>query len=175
MVNQAHYSNYFPIHFRYSFNTSRELLWLISVSYQAMARNTPFISLSNGFTSAGPGTSMVLYEAAAHGLVSVVSGGNLWEIAVAQNKHKNYATPVEARMACEVGHGVVKQGIKRSDANEIVKMILPKYEDKLTNPPLGKTFQECYDIKRVTPRKDYLELYDKIKKELMDIGVPFIY
>lgn len=175
MVNQAHYSNYFPIHFRYSFNTSRELLWLISVSYQAMARNTPFISLSNGFTSAGPGTSMVLYEAAAHGLVSVVSGGNLWEIAVAQNKHKNYATPIEARMACEVGHGVVKQKIKRSDANEIVKMILPKYEDKLTNPPLGKTFQECYDIKRVTPRKDYLELYDKIKKELMDIGVPFIY
>ena len=174
MVNQAYYSNYFPIHFKYSFNTSRELLWLISVTYQALARNTPFISLSNGFTAAGSLTPMVLYEAAAHGLVSTVSGANLWEIAVARNKYKNRATPMEARMACEIGHGIAKKGIKRSEANDIVKRILPKYENKLTEAPIGKTFSECYDIKTITPREDYVELYNKVKKELMDIGVPFL-
>lgn len=174
MVNQAHYSNYFPIHFRYSFNTSRELLWLISVTYQALARKTPFLSLSNGFTAAGPCTPMVLYEAATHGLVSVVSSANLWEIAVARNKYKNRATPMEARMACEIGTGLAKSGIKRSEANDMVKKILPKYETKLTEAPIGKTFPECYDVKRVTPRKDYVELYNKVKRELMDIGVPFL-
>jgi methylamine--corrinoid protein Co-methyltransferase len=174
MVNQTYWSLYFPIHFRYSYNTSRELLWVLSVTYQALARNTPFISLSGGFTDAGPCTPMVLHEAAAHGLVSTVSGANLWEIATAENKHKNRATPLEARLACEVGYGSVEKRLKREDANELVKGILAKYEDKLGNAPLGKTFQECYDLKKIVPTKEYLDLYESVKKELGDMGVPSI-
>ncbi|MBA7486848.1 monomethylamine:corrinoid methyltransferase [archaeon] len=174
MVNQTYWSLYFPIHFRYSYNTSRELLWVLSVTYQALARNTPFISLSGGFTDAGPCTPMVLHEAAAHGLVSTVSGANLWEIATAENKHKNRATPLEARLACEVGYGSVEKRLKREDANELVKGILAKYEDKLGNAPLGKTFQECYDLKKIVPTKEYLDLYEGVKKELGDMGVPSI-
>ncbi|MFQ6080356.1 MAG: monomethylamine:corrinoid methyltransferase [Candidatus Bathyarchaeia archaeon] len=173
MVNQAHYSTYFPIHLKHSYNTSRELLWVISVTYQAIARNTPFISLSNGFAAAGPCTPMVLYEAAAHGLVSAVSGANLWEIAVARNKYKNRATPMEARMACEVGHGVAKAGLKRDEANDIVKKILSRYGAKMAEAPLGRTFQECYDVRKIKPQRDYVELYSKVKGDLMDIGVPF--
>lgn len=174
MVNQTFWTLYFPIHFRYSVNTSRELLWVLSTTYQALARNTPFISLSGAFTDAGPCTPMVLHEAAAHGLVSTVSGANLWEIATAQNKHKNRATPLEARYACEVGYGSVYEKIKREDANELVKGILGKYEDKLGKAPLGKMFQECYDLKTITPTKEYNDLYESVKKELGDIGVPSI-
>ncbi len=174
MVNQAYWSNFFPIHFQYSYNTSRELLWVTSVTYQALARNTPFISTSNGFTDAGSCTPMVLYEAATHGLVSTVSGANLWEIAVAQNKHKNRATPIEARLACEVGYGVAEKGLKRNDANDLAKILVPKYENKLGKAPIGKTFQECYDVKTITPTKEYMELYNGIKKELADLGIPSI-
>jgi methylamine--corrinoid protein Co-methyltransferase len=117
---------------------------------------------------------MVLYEAVAHGLVSTVSGANLWEIATAQNKHKHRATPLEARLACEVGYGSVYEKIKREDANELVKGILAKYEDKLGKAPLGKMFQECYDLKTITPTKEYTDLYESIKKELGDMGVPSI-
>lgn len=174
MVNQTYWSLYFPIHFRYSYNTSRELLWVLSVTYQALARNTPFISLSGGFTDAGPCTPMVLYEAAAHGLASTVSGANLWEIATAENKHKNRATPLEARLACEVGYGSAEERLKREDANELVKMMIAKYEGKLGNAPLGKMFQECYDLKTITPTKEYMDLYEVVKKELGDMGVPSI-
>jgi len=175
MVNQAHYLNYFPIHIRHMNNTTEDLLWGISLTYQALARNTPLLSLSNGFAAAGPCTEMVLYEAAAHGLVSVVSGANLWEIAVARNKYKNRATPMEARMACEVANGAVEFGIKRSEANELVKKILDRYKNHIADAPLGKTFQECYDPRKVTPNEEYTKLYAAVKAELRNLGVPFAY
>ncbi|WP_455363301.1 monomethylamine:corrinoid methyltransferase [[Eubacterium] cellulosolvens] len=175
MVNQAHYLNYFPFHIKHMHNTTGELLWGTSLVYQALARNTPLISLSNGFAAAGPCTQMVLYEAAAHGLASVVSGANLWEIAVARNKYKNRATPMEAKMSCEVGCGAAESGIKRAEANELVKRLASKYEHQIAEAPLGKTFQECYDVKRIAPGKEYTELYRTVKKELLDMGVPFAY
>ena len=175
MVNQAHYLNYFPFHIKHTHNTTSELLWGISLVYQALARNTPLISLSNGFAAAGPCTEMVLYEAAAHGLASVVSGANLWEMAVARNKYKNRATPMEAKMACEVGCGAAESGIKRAEANELTKKIVSKYEHRVPEAPLGKTFQECYDVKKAVPTKEYAELYGAVKRELLDLGVPFAY
>jgi methylamine--corrinoid protein Co-methyltransferase len=35
-------------------------------------------------------------------------------------------------------------------------------------------FQECYDLKTITPSKEYMDLYEGIKKELGDMGVPSI-
>jgi len=175
MVNQAHYLNYFPFHIKHMHNTTGDLLWGISLVYQALARNTPLISLSNGFAAAGPCTPMVLYEAAAHGLASVVSGANLWEMAVARNKHKNRATPMEAKMACEVGCGTADSGIKRPDANELIKRIVSKYDKQISDAPLGRTFQECYDVRRLSPSREYTALYSSVKAELRDMGVPFQY
>jgi len=92
--------------------------------------------------------------------------------ATAENKHKNRATPLEARLACEVGYESVEEGLKREDANELVKGLIAKYEDKLGNAPLGKMFQECYDLKTIMPTKEYMGLYEGVKKELGDMGVP---
>jgi len=175
MVNQAHYQNYFPIHIKHMHNTTGDLLWGISLAYQALARNTPLISFSNGFAAAGPCTAMVLYEAAAHGLVSVVSGANLWEMAVARNKYKNRATPMEARMACEVACGAAESGIKRPEANELVKKLVAKYQSQIADAPMGKTFQECYDVRKIAPRNEYTKLYGVVKAELQNLGVPFAY
>ena len=175
MVNQAHYLNYFPFHIRHMHNTTGDLLWGISLVYQALARNTPLISLSNGFAAAGPCTPMVLHEAAAHGLASVVSGANLWEMAVAKNKYKNRATPMEAKMACEVACGTAESGLKRSEANELVRKIVPKYEKQVPDAPLGKTFGECYDVRKLAPSKEYASLYANVKQELRDLGIPFLY
>ncbi|MFW9992490.1 MAG: monomethylamine:corrinoid methyltransferase [Candidatus Odinarchaeota archaeon] len=175
MVNQAHWTLYFPFHLKHQVNTTRELLWVISATYQALARNSNLISLSNGFAAAGPCTPMVLREAATHALTSVVSGSNLWEMAVAKNKHKNYATPVEARMAAEVGCGTAKEKISRGDANEMVLALLKTYEENIENAPLGKNFRECYDVRKVKPTEAYNDLYRKTRKELEDLGIPFVY
>jgi len=176
MVNQGYFTCYFPIDKIYFSNTMREMLWVVSGTYQAIARNSKFISGSNGFAVAGPCTDMVLYEAAAHGITSAVSGASiLWEIATASNKHKERTTPMEARFACETGLSVVESGMKRETANEIVKELLKKYEHRIKDAPLGKTFRECYDVERKKPTQEYLDLYRKIKNELRDMGVEYRY
>lgn len=170
---QASFQQSFPFHLHWTANTSRELLWVVSVVHQALARNSRILSTSNGFTNAGSGTEMVLYEAAAHGLASTVSGGDLWEIGVAHNKYRNYATPLEARLACEVGHAAARQGLARAQANQIVLRLLEKYEHRLADAPKGKPFQECYDVRTARPMPWYLELYHQVKGEIADMGVQF--
>jgi methylamine--corrinoid protein Co-methyltransferase len=118
---------------------------------------------------------MVLYEAAAHGLTSTVSGGHLWETAVAHNKYRNHATPREARLACEVGHAVARQGMTRLQANEIVLKLLEIYESQIADAPKGKPFQECYDPRTARPQPWYLEMYKQVKNELGEMGVEFLY
>ena len=175
MVNQAHFMVYFPFHLKHTCNTTRELLWVLSTTHQAIARNSNLISLSASYAAAGPCTSMVLKEAAAHALTSVVSGSNLWIMAVAKNRHKNYATPVEARFAAEVGYGITNEKISRTDANELVLTLLKTYEEDIENAPLGKNFRECYDIQKVKPSQEYLDLLRNTREELKDLGVPFFY
>ena len=176
MVNQGYFTCYFPTDIRNFGNTTREMLWLVSSCYQALARNTRLVSGSNGFAIAGPCTEMVMYEAAAHGITSAVSGASvLWEMSTASNKHKERTTPMEARMACESGIAATQMRMKRETANELVKDILKKYEDLIPKAPLGKTFRECYDVARKKPTQEYLDLYNKIKKELGDLGLKYSY
>jgi methylamine--corrinoid protein Co-methyltransferase len=78
-------------------------------------------------------------------------------------------------MACEVGCGAAESGIKRREANDLVKKIVARYEKQIAEAPLGKRFQECYDVKKMAPAKDYIELYGTIKRELTDLGVPFVH
>jgi methylamine--corrinoid protein Co-methyltransferase len=176
MVNQGDFTCYFPIHFRFFNNTSKEMLWLVSLSNQALAGNSKLITGTSGMAAAGPCTDMVLYEAGLHGIVCAVSGASvLWEIATASNKHFERTTPVEARMGCETGLAAVNSRLKRSDVNDIVLNLIQKYEDKISNAPLGKTFQECYDVESVKPTREYMELYKRIKKEFEDIGLNYLY
>jgi methylamine--corrinoid protein Co-methyltransferase len=115
---------------------------------------------------------MVMYETAAHGITSAVSGASvLWETSTASNKHKERTTPMEARMACESGIAATQMRMKRETANELVKDILKKYEALIPKAPLGKTFRECYDVARKKPTQEYLELYNKVKKELHNLGL----
>ena len=58
-------------------------------------------------------------------------------------------------------------------ANEIVKKLLVKYEDRLADPPRGKKFQECYDWDSIEPCQEYIDLYGRIKEELTGYGLKF--
>lgn len=175
MVHQCQYQQNFPFHLKYGSNTSREMLWIVSAYSQAIARNTHLVQDSNGFANAGPGTDMLYYESAAHAIASTVSGANLWEMAPSQNKHHNRGTPLEARLCAEIGHAVARQGMTREEANELVIKLLAKYEDKLEQPPLGKTYQEMYDVIRSEPHPEYVDQYKRIKEEVASLGVKFLF
>jgi hypothetical protein len=174
-VYQHNFNNSFPFHLHYTSNSGREMLWLVSLVHQALARNSRILSTSNGFYNAGSGTDMIFYEVAAHSMASVVSGGHLWESAPAHNKYRNYATPLEARLACEVGHAVARQGMSRGTANEIALKLLAKYEEQIADAPRGKPIQECYDLRKIRPQQWYMDSYLRIKDELHGMGIEFPY
>ena len=158
----------FPIHFNYGCTTTRDVLWSVSASSQAISRNSHFPFFVLSYTAAGPMTEMCLYELAAAVTTSVVSGASIEFGGVTKATVADHFTPIEPRLASEVAHGVV--GMTRSQGNEIVKRLLAKYEKDIPQAPKGEKYEECWDIQSKQPKPEYLELYQKIKQELTGYG-----
>jgi hypothetical protein len=163
----------FPLHIHHGCNTTRELLWLVSLSSQALSRNTHLLITANTFAAAGPCTEMVAYEVVAHALAATVAGADLDLAAVARNRHPERATGMEARIGAEAGHLAARQGVTREQANEIVKQILPQYEEQLAEAPIGKRLDECYHLETLEPTQEYLELYEGVKDKLSKFGLDY--
>jgi methylamine--corrinoid protein Co-methyltransferase len=173
MVFEAQSHCGFPIHLMQSCNSTRNLLWLISVGTQALSRNTRLLKNIAPFTAAGPCTEMVIDEIVAIVAAATVSGADLDLVAVARNKHPEYATGMEARIGAEAGHVVAWQGMTREQVNELVKQLLAEYEDQIEEAPLGKRFDECYDLTSVQPTQEYLDLYEQRKAKLTKLGMDY--
>ena len=175
VIHGAMFSQHFPFHLHWGSNTTRELLWAISMAGQAMSRNCRLLYTSNGFANAGPMTEMLFRETACHALVSTVTGWDLWEMASARNKYRNRATPLEARLGVEVGHAVARQGMTREQANELALKLLARYEDQAADAPMGSEYQECYDVAKAIPTQQHYDMYRQIKDELAQMGIAFPY
>jgi len=83
---------------------------------------------------------------------------------------------LEAKLLGEVAYASYR--LNRDAANDIAKKINAKYENtikKLEGGVKGKKFQECYDVKTLTPKKEWQEIYARVKRELEDIGLDFKY
>jgi len=169
----AQWHDGFPLHLMQGCNSTRDLLWLISVTGQALARNTGLLIGVSPFTAAGPCTEMVVHEIAATVLAATVSGLHLNLVAVARNKLPERSSGMEARIGSETAYLVAQQGITRKKANEIVKKILGEYESRIPEAPQGKRFDECYDLKTVRPTQEYLDVYDRCKEKLTAFGIEY--
>jgi len=173
LVNQATYHLNHPAHMKYISNSSPEMLWLISTYAQAISRNTHLLSLNLNYTSAGPATNMALYEIAAQVITAVVSGVSIEAVGLARAVYVDHLTPIEPKFAAEVAHAAA--GLKRTNANEIVKTLVKKYVDKIPNPPPGQRYQDCFDARTGKPSRESLEVYTGVKKELENLGLAFKY
>ena len=161
----------FPIHFNFGCTSTRDITWATSVSTQAMSRNSHFPFFILSYAAAGPMTEMCYYEITETVTTSVVSGTSAIEcIGVSKATAIDNFTPMESRTSAEVAHAVA--GMPRKDANQIVLRLLEKYEDQLSKPPIGKKYQECWDIAKKTPGADYVAFDKKMKQELKDMGIP---
>jgi hypothetical protein len=173
LVFESQYSVCFPIDIHHTCNTTRAMLWLVSTAHQALARNTHLLHFANTFIAGGPCTDFACYELIAHGVTAAVSGAALSAAAVARNKYPERCTGMEGRICAEAAHAAARSRITRREANELVKKVLVKYENQMDDAPLGKTFSECYDLEKVEPKQEYIELYARIKKEVESMGLDY--
>jgi methylamine--corrinoid protein Co-methyltransferase len=175
MVEQANLHNGTPTNPSYILhNSSRNMIWAACVLTQAITRNSNAINFVVPVTQAGSCTEMSLYEIAAYTVATSACGAHFSMTIEAGSKFVDMCTGLNARFGAEVAHAAAS--LTRGDANELVKSILKKYEENLNKPelvPKGKLFNECYDLQTVKPTNEYLKIYNKVKKELENIGLKF--
>ena len=61
----------------------------------------------------------------------------------------------------------------REQANEVVKEILAQYEAQIGEAPIGKRFDECYNLETLEPTQEYLDLYERVKGKLSGFGLDY--
>jgi methylamine--corrinoid protein Co-methyltransferase len=170
LVMKGSYQLAFPMDINFSCSTSRGVLWAVSASSQAISRNISYPILSLAYVGGGPMTENYFYEATAYLLTAISSGSSAQTPIPAKALKVDHQTPLEMQFSAEVIRAAPK--LSRAEANEIVKRLLAKYEGSLPNPPYGKPYQECFNLATGYPKKEYLELYAKMKREISTMGIP---
>ena len=172
MAFEAQWHDSFPIHIHQVNNTSTPLLWLLALVGQALARNTHLPIMTSCFTAAGPCTPMLFDELCAHTMVAVASSHNINPMAPARNKYPERCSGFEAGVCCEIGHVIAETGLPLKEIGQMVKTLLTNYEKQIPDAPLGKKFEECYNIDKMEPTSEYIKLYEEAKERWFKIGFP---
>jgi methylamine--corrinoid protein Co-methyltransferase len=168
LVFNCDYHLTFPIHITKSCSTTREVLWCVAVSSQAISRNTRELVWSLGYVAAGPMTKQFFFETAAYLAAVIPSGLSAQTTHPARAVLNDHITPMEILGSVELNDACV--GMNRTQGNELVRELLNKYENTIDNAPIGKKYQDCYDIDTGLPCQEYVDLYGQVKEELQAIG-----
>jgi methylamine--corrinoid protein Co-methyltransferase len=78
---------------------------------------------------------------------------------------------MDAKFGIELGKAACK--LNRNQAREMVIRLLEKYEHRISEPPEGDRYQDCYDAVSGKPGEKCIRLYDEVKEELGAMGIPF--
>lgn len=161
-----------PQHIKYKQQTNNHSLFLGSLANQAVARNSHIIATTSHTTAGRPGSEQYAYEFSALALAVVPSGSNVSGPRPAEPLGFNDVSPLMARLFAEVAHAAA--GMTREQAAPIVEQLYEKYKTKITfeEAPKGQPFEELYDIDTLTPTPEHQAVYNRVKEELIQLGVP---
>jgi methylamine--corrinoid protein Co-methyltransferase len=155
---------------RYLSNVNRDGIWALSVTHQALSRNTDLLTHGIANQVSGPGTKELLYETVV-GVATIAASGASFSTGPrsAGGKLDDYLTPLECGFCAEVSHAA--SGLELDVLNEIANMLLPKYEDSIRDPHIGKIVQDVYDLEQFKPKPEWQQTYDEVKEELSGLGL----
>jgi len=140
---------------------------------RAFAQNAPIALLADAWTTAGAGTEEILYETAALAIEQEVSALHTDSLGATNGVYPN-CSGLECRFFAEVVHAVHQANLTPDDANELVLKLFAKYEHGFDNPNFGLPFNEVYDMKTITPKQEWLDIYHKVKNDVADMGLNFV-
>ena len=171
VILQSTYTSSYVYDLQLFGNCGRKALWANSVAIQAVSRNTNLMRNKIVNETGGPCTEQFMYEAAVGLMNHCVSGASkTTQPRSAGGRFTDYLTPMEAWWCGEVFKSCA--GMTRKQANEIAKIVLPKYENKILNPDQGQSVRECFDLENMKPSPEYEKLYKDVRSELIELGMP---
>jgi len=169
MCYSASYHIYGHMHLLNSTDTDRMGLWIYSIGGQALALNSPILSINAIYTQAGLGTEEVLWEIAAASVASTVSGIHQGGVGATGGSTEDHTSGLENRFNAQVSHSSL--GMSREDANGYVLEFLSYYEESHKNPPPGKPFSNLYKLNPLEPTEEWLDLYNKVSDAIVATGL----
>ena len=163
-----------PIHIRWGITTTRETLQISSHVGAALDLNTDLLLSNQYYPLAGPCTEMCLLETAAQAIADTASGRELISgSAASKGVARDKTTPLEARMMGEAA--IATAGMNVSDINVLLDCLIKSYESEFHHPPKSKRFQDCFDLKTITPSEEYLGVYVNSIHLLSELGLDIKY
>ena len=169
MCYAASYHIYGHMHLLKSTDTDRMGLWVYSIGGQALALNSPILSINAIYTQAGLGTEEVLWEIAAASVASTVSGIHQGGVGATGGSTEDHTSGLENRFNARVSHSSL--GMSRDDANGYVLAFLEHYEESHKNPPPGKPFSQIYTLDPLEPTDEWLDIYNRVSDAIVHIGL----
>jgi len=169
LVARATYHLTYPIQIVPVCSTTPGMIFVVSISSQAINRNlgVPYYAL--GYASAGSATKQYFYEAASYLCAVHASGMGIEDVHPNKAVLTNGALPIDSEFTCAFGHGMA--GLTRKEANRIILRLMEKYLDKIKDGPKGRTVDQVYDLDTMKPKDELLKLYDETVRELRDYGI----
>lgn len=154
---------------QWSHNTGPLGLWIQAMAGQALARNTPVVSVNDLYTRSGLGTKELFWEIAAGAMIGTACGLHQHGIGATGGSLIDHTSGLEARFQAEVAHAAL--GKTRAEVNQMALACLEKYQDNLAEPNLGKPFPELYDLETLEPTREWQDIYDHARLELSTMGL----
>jgi methylamine--corrinoid protein Co-methyltransferase len=165
IVHRASVSLCHPAHNKWVSTSPPESIWAENLVGQAFARNSPIITIGDVWTSAGTGTKDILNEITAITITKSLTGNHPHGVGATNGKF-SHGSGLDARCMAEVAHAVYNRGLSLEEGNEIVCELVGRYEDKFSDPDIGKPYHEVYDVESALPREWWLEIYRDFKGEM---------
>jgi methylamine--corrinoid protein Co-methyltransferase len=173
MIAYRDYIHYTGVEHIHMLNARRILVpgvnWARSVVNQALNRFTHTICMRWIIPTSGPGTELSLLEVAMQSIEAPINGMNLYAPRHCRTTTNRGQTPFEAEWMIEVSDAVIKQGLDRKGANELLAKLAKTFEEK--KPEEGYEITECYDIVHHRPKPNYEEVYVGVKEQLREMGL----
>jgi methylamine--corrinoid protein Co-methyltransferase len=159
-----------PSHAMLACNTHPMMLASQMLAFQALSRNTNLLVANMVRPVGGPGTKDILYEVAAHTIGSVACGiSYAYGVHSAMGNHAAHTSGLESRFLAQTAKAAI--GLSRLEANEIVGKLVSKYADNQASKPIGKPFNQVYDLRTIEPTSEWLGIYEEVRNELLTFGI----
>ncbi len=151
----------------------RTAIWGTSIWAQALLRNTNYILFNHtngGYC--GPGNESHLLEVAFRSVETPINGTNVHITRQFRAKMNASQSPLDAEWSYEVAEAVMKSGMDRQQAGDLVLRIFDELKDKPVIAPYND-IREFYDLVHHKPLPDFEKAYMNVKEKVSSFGLSF--
>lgn len=147
-------------------------VWATSVWSQALHRHTNYILFIGAGGTCGPGCENQLLEVAFRAVTIPINGANVHITRQFRARMNASISPLDAEWAYEVATAVMKSGLTRESAGDLVLKIGDMLKGRVSEAPYHD-IREFYDMVHHKPLPAFEKAYLKVKEEVAKLGLDF--